>query len=186
MYDEACQTYVDLGLLPRYLCGPSRPDHFRGVATVVTKLFNIVRPHVAVFGEKDYQQLAIIRRMVKDLNVDIEILGVPTVRENDGLAMSSRNAYLSQDERPSALSLFLALEAAKKRVEEGVRDGEQITREASALILSHPHTTIDYVSLCDPESLENVNRIDGPTLMALAVWVGKTRLIDNAMLMPRS
>jgi pantoate--beta-alanine ligase len=166
MYDKAFQTHVDLEMLPRHLCGPSRPGHFRGVATVLTKLFNIVRPHVAIFGEKDYQQLAIIRRMVRDLSLNIRVIGVPTVRESDGLAMSSRNTYLSEDERRSAQSLFHSLKQAQESVAEGI------------------HVKIDYVSICDPETLEDVDRVEGAALMALAVWVGKTRLIDNAILEP--
>ena len=184
MYDKAYQTYVDLEMLPRYLCGLSRPGHFRGVATVVTKLFNIVRPHVAIFGEKDYQQLVIIRRMVRDLRLDIRIIGVPIVREPDGLAMSSRNTYLSEDERRSALSLLQSLQQAHKNVAQGISDARQLIHEASELIRSYPYTKIDYVSVCDPETLENVSRVEGPTLMALAVWVGKTRLIDNMILKP--
>ncbi len=182
MYDKAYQTYVDLEMLPQYLCGPSRPGHFRGVATVVAKLFNIVRPHVAIFGEKDYQQFVIIRRMVRDLHLDIRIIGVPIVREPDGLAMSSRNTYLSEDERRSALSLLQALQQAHKNVAQGIRDAGQLIHEASELIRSYPYTKIDYVAVCDPETLENVSRVEGPTLMALAVWVGKTRLIDNTIL----
>ena len=184
MYDKAFQTHVDLEMLPRHLCGPSRPGHFRGVATVVTKLFNIVRPHVAIFGEKDYQQLAIIRRMVRDLSLNIRVIGVPTVRESDGLAMSSRNTYLSEDERRSARSLFHSLKQAQESVAEGMRDAERLIRGASGLIGSHPHVKIDYVSICDPETLEDVDRVEGTALMALAVWVGKTRLIDNAILKP--
>ena len=184
MYDKAYQSYVDLEMLPRYLCGLSRPSHFRGVATVVTKLFNIVRPHVAILGEKDYQQLIIIRRMVRDLNFDIRIIGVPIVREPDGLAMSSRNTYLSEDERRSALSLLQSLQQAQRSLAQGTRDAGQLIHEASELICSYPHTKIDYVAVCDPKTLENVNRVEGPTLMALAVWVGKTRLIDNAILKP--
>jgi pantoate--beta-alanine ligase len=184
MYDKAYQTYVDLDMLPKYLCGLSRPSHFRGVVTVVTKLFNIVRPDVAIFGQKDYQQLVIIRRMVRDLNFDIRIIGVPIVRESDGLAMSSRNTYLSEDERRSALSLVQSLQQAQSSVAQGIRDARQLVHAASELICSYPYTKIDYVSVCDPETLEDVNRIDGPTLMALAVRVGKTRLIDNTILKP--
>lgn len=184
MYEQAYQTYVDLEVLSQYLCGPSRPSHFRGVASVVTKLFNIVKPHVAIFGEKDYQQLTIIRRMVQDLNFDIRIIGVPIVREPDGLAMSSRNTYLSEDERRSALSLFQSLKQAEESVAKDTRDAGELIRAASGLILSYPHTKIDYVSVCDPETLEDVDRVEGPTLMALAVWVGKTRLIDNVILKP--
>ncbi len=184
MYEEGFQTHVDLELLPRHLCGPSRLNHFRGVATVVAKLFNIVRPQVAIFGEKDYQQLAIIRRMVRDLNFNTRIIGVPTVREPDGLAMSSRNIYLSEDERRSALSLSESLQQAQKAVAEGISDSADLTRSTSGLIGSYPHTRIDYVVLCDPDTLEDVDRVDGPTLMALAVRVGETRLIDNAILKP--
>ena len=184
MYDKAYQTYVDLEALPRYLCGPSRPGHFRGVATVVTKLFNIVKPHVAIFGKKDYQQLVIIRRMARDLQFDIRIIGVPIMREADGLAMSSRNTYLSEDERRSALSLFQSLQHARETVAQGIRDAKQLIDGTSGLIHSCPYTKIDYVAVCDPETLEDVDRLEGPTLMALAVWVGKTRLIDNAILKP--
>jgi pantoate--beta-alanine ligase len=182
MYGKDYQTYVDLDVLPKRLCGLSRPGHFRGVATVVTKLFNIVKPQTSLFGEKDYQQLAIIRRMVQDLNMGVKILGVPTVRETDGLAMSSRNAYLSSKERPSALSLFQSLQLAQKRVAEGVKEASQILKEVSEFIASHPHTKEDYVVLCDPESLAEVQHIDKPCLLALAIRVGKTRLIDNAIL----
>ena len=184
MYEEGFQTYVDLGLLPRYLCGPSRPNHFRGVATVVAKLFNVVRPQIAMFGEKDYQQLAVIRRMVRDLNFGIRIIGVPTVREPDGLAMSSRNTYLSEDERHSSLSLFASLQRAQQAVREGERDPQTLIRSTSEFISSHRFTNIDYVAVCDPDTLESVNRIDKPALMALAVWVGDTRLIDNIILRP--
>ena len=184
MYDEAYQTYIDLEALSRHLCGPSRPGHFRGVATVVTKLFNIVKPHVAIFGEKDYQQLLIIRRMVHDLQFDIRIIGVPIVREADGLAMSSRNTHLCEAERRSALSLFMCLQQARDTVAQGVKDAGQLVYEASELIRSYPYTKIDYVTLSDPETLEEVDAVERPTLMALAVWVGKTRLIDNAILKP--
>lgn len=184
MYDNAFQTYIDLEMLSRYLCGTSRPGHFRGVATVVTKLFNIIKPHAAVFGEKDYQQLVVIRRMVRDLNLDIKIIAIPTVRESDGLAMSSRNTYLSEDERHSALSLFQALKKGQGSAAQGIKDAKQLIREASELIRAYPYTKIDYVAVCDPETLEDVDLVDRPALMALAVWVGKTRLIDNMILKP--
>jgi len=182
MYAKGYQTFVNLETLPLALCGLSRPGHFRGVATVVTKLFHIVKPQVAVFGEKDYQQLAVVRRLVEDLSFDIRIIGVPTVREKDGLAMSSRNTYLSGGERPSALSLFQALQLARERVRQGITDAKALIEEVSGLILSYPLTKIDYVALCDPETLEDVKRVDELSVMALAVWVGKTRLIDNAVL----
>ena len=184
MYDNAFQTYIDLEMLPGYLCGTSRPGHFRGVATVVTKLFNIIKPHAAVFGEKDYQQLVVIRRMVRDLNLDIKIIAIPTVRESDGLAMSSRNTYLSEDERRSSLSLFQALKKGQGSAAQGIKDAKQLIREASELIRAYPYTKIDYVAVCDPETLEDVDLVDRPALMALAVWVGKTRLIDNMILKP--
>ncbi|MGA9479493.1 MAG: pantoate--beta-alanine ligase, partial [Desulfobacterales bacterium] len=182
LYPDGYQSYVKLEHLPHHLCGLSRPVFFTGVATVVCKLFNIVRPHTAVFGEKDYQQLLIIRRMVQDLNINTEIIGVPIVREKDGLAMSSRNAYLTSDQRPAALTLYRSLVQARKRVETGERNAARILKEARDLISAQPETDIDYLSICDPETLIDVERIDRTALMALAVKVGKTRLIDNTIL----
>jgi pantoate--beta-alanine ligase len=182
LYPDGYQSYVKLEHLPHHLCGLSRPVFFTGVATVVCKLFNIVRPHTAVFGEKDYQQLLIIRRMVKDLNINTEIIGAPIVREKDGLAMSSRNAYLTSDQRPAALTLYRSLVQARKRVETGERNAARILKEAHGLISAQPETDIDYLSICDPETLIDVERIDRTALMALAVKVGKTRLIDNTIL----
>ncbi|MGD8676301.1 MAG: pantoate--beta-alanine ligase [Desulfobacterales bacterium] len=182
LYPDGYQSYVKLERLPHHLCGLSRPVFFTGIATVVSKLFNIVRPHIAVFGEKDYQQLLIIRRMVKDLNFNTEIISGPIVREKDGLAMSSRNAYLTPDQRPAALTLYRSLVQARKRVETGERDAARILKEARDLITAQPETDIDYLSICDPETLIDVARIDRPVLMALAVKVGKTRLIDNTIL----
>lgn len=184
MYTKGHETYVEQERLPRDLCGLSRPGHFRGVATVVTKLFNIVRPQAALFGEKDYQQMAVIRRLVKDLNMDVRIIGVPTVRETDGLAMSSRNAYLSSEQRQSALSLFQSLQLAQKRVTGGMKDTKALVEDISSFIRSFPHTTIDYVAFRDPETLEEIHAVNHRSLLALAVWVGKTRLIDNAILTP--
>ena len=184
LYPENFQTYVSLEKLPGKLCGLSRPIFFRGVATVVSKLFHIVRPHVAVFGKKDYQQLMVIRRMVEDMNMDIEIVGGETVREDDGLAMSSRNAYLSEDQRPSALSLSRALQKAREMVASGETDAGKVAAEAERFISSFPGTDIDYVAICDPETLEDMSAIDRPALMALAVKVGSTRLIDNSILRP--
>ena len=186
LYPDGYQSYVKLEHLPHHLCGLSRPVFFTGVATVVCKLFNIVRPHIAVFGEKDYQQLLIIRRMVQDLNFNTEIIGAPIVREKDGLAMSSRNAYLTPDQRPAALALYRTLVQARKRVETGERNAARILKEARDLISAQPETDIDYLSICDPETLTDVERIDRPALMALAVKVGKTRLIDNTILAPSS
>ncbi len=182
LYPDGFQSYVKLEHLPHHLCGLSRPVFFTGVATVVSKLFNIVRPHVAVFGEKDYQQLLVIRRMVQDLNFNTEIIGAPIVREKDGLAMSSRNAYLTSEQRPAALTLYHSLVQARKRVETGERDAARILKEARDLIAAQPETDIDYLSICDPETLIDVERIDRQALMALAVKVGKTRLIDNTIL----
>jgi len=182
LHTEDFQTYVTLEKLPNHLCGLSRPIHFRGVATVVTKLFNIVKPHVAVFGQKDYQQLTIIRQMVRDLDFDIEIIGGPIIREPNGLAMSSRNSYLSSDQRDSALSLYKSLIKAQSLVENGIKNAAKIIDETSALIKSHPETKIDYITICNPETLVDIQTIDSPALMALAVKVGKTRLIDNIIL----
>jgi len=186
LYPQHFQTYVSLEKLPEHLCGLSRPTFFKGVATVVTKLFNIVRPHIAVFGEKDFQQLAVIRRMVRDLNMDIEIIGGPIIREPDGLAMSSRNSYLTPDQRSSALSLNQALQKARRMVEDGVRQSKQVITAVTELIRSNPETRIDYIAICDPETLDDINTMDRPVLMALAVYVGNTRLIDNSILVPEN
>ncbi len=183
MYPSGFETYVTLEKLPFHLCGLSRPGFFKGVATVVTKLFNIVRPHVAVFGEKDFQQLTVIRRLVRDLNLGIDIVGVPIVREPDGLAMSSRNKYLSSAQRPHALLLSRSLEAAEKAVKQGETDAGKIRELASDILAAGPEEMrVDYLSLCDPDTLDEVAVIQGPTLMAMAVWLGKTRLIDNRLL----
>ncbi len=182
IYRKGFQTYVSLKDLPAHLCGLSRPIHFRGVATVVAKLFNCVRPHVAVFGQKDYQQLLVIRRMALDLNFDIEIIGAPILREPDGLAMSSRNVYLTESQRKSARALNQALERARALVHSGITDAEQVIREAAEFIQSHPETEIDYIAITDPETLDDMTTIDRTALMALAVRVGKARLIDNRMI----
>jgi len=184
MYPEGFQTFVEVTELSRPLCGARRPGHFRGVCTVVLKLFNIVKPHLAIFGEKDYQQLKVIERMVRDLHLDIEIVPHPTVREPDGLAMSSRNTYLQPEERESALSLYRALELVRRRVSQGERRTKVLRREIEEFITSHPGTRIDYVEFRDPETLEEKAEVDGPTLLALAVFVGRARLIDNTILRP--
>ena len=184
IYPTGFQTRVTLEHLPQHLCGLSRPVFFSGVATVVTKLFHIVKPHLAVFGEKDYQQLLVIRRMVADMNLDVRIEAGPIVREEDGLAMSSRNAYLSNEERPAALSLYKALRQASRQVAEGERRSAMVLGKARELIESMPGTCIDYINICDPQSLEDVATIDRPARMALAVKVGRTRLIDNLLLVP--
>ncbi len=184
MYPENYQTSVQLATLPNHLCGLSRPVFFTGVATVVAKLFNMVKPHVAVFGEKDYQQLLVIRRMVKDLNMDIEIVGSPLIREPDGLAMSSRNNYLTPQQRPAALSLYRALTNARQMIDSGIRESTRIISAAQKMIDAHAENEIDYISICDMQTLEGVETIDRPVLMALAVRVGGIRLIDNSILEP--
>ena len=185
MYPEGFQTYVDQSELPDHLCGLSRPGHFRGVLTVVAKLFNIIRPHIAVFGRKDYQQIAIVRQMVRDLNFDIEIESVPTVREADGLAMSSRNSRLEDGQREAALSLHQALQMAQELVLRGERRSERLIESAGAVIQKYPDASIDYIKICDAQTLNDAPVVDRPTLMALAVKVGEVRLIDHAILEPR-
>ncbi|MFH2011421.1 MAG: pantoate--beta-alanine ligase [Pseudomonadota bacterium] len=179
MYPKNYQTYVNVEYVTRNLCGASRPTHFRGVTTVVAKLFNIIKPHIAIFGEKDFQQLVTIRQMVKDLNFDIEIVGVPTVREKDGLAMSSRNTYLTQKERKAALSLSQAISNAMEIFRSGERKSENILHEVKKRIESESLTDIDYVHICDSQTLDYIKEIDRDSVMAMAVKVGKTRLIDN-------
>ncbi len=182
MYPEGYQTFVSVEELSRGLCGASRPGHFRGVATVVLKLFNLIQPHLAVFGEKDYQQLAVIKRLVLDLNLPVEVVGRPIVREADGLAMSSRNTYLSPEERRSALCLFQALTAARQAAASGETDAAKILAGVTNLISSTPHTRLDYAAVVDPDTLQEVNPIQGSARLALAAWVGNTRLIDNMLL----
>lgn len=182
MYPGGYQTYVDVEQVTKNLCGMSRPGHFRGVTTICCKLFNIVKPHSAIFGKKDFQQLAAIKRMVADLNLDLEIVGLPTYRELDGLAMSSRNVYLSKEERSSALALVGALKLAQKLYAEGERNAVKIIKQAEKVIKNEPFTNIDYIKICDTATLEDVNEIKNEVVMALAVKVGKTRLIDNSVL----
>jgi pantoate--beta-alanine ligase len=182
MYRPGSQTFVEVRELQKPLCGASRPGHFAGVATVVTKLFHITQPHLAVFGEKDYQQLAIIRRMVRDLDFAIEIASVPIVREADGLAMSSRNAYLSPDQRRSALSLSIGLSAAEAAFARGERSADALIAAARAPITAAAGTRIDYLELRDAEELTPITRVERPAVLALAVFVGTTRLIDNRVL----
>ncbi len=186
MYPEGFQTTVHVARLTEHLCGPFRPGHFDGVTTVVAKLFHIVEPHVAVFGQKDYQQLTVITRMVRDLDMDVRIVGVPTIREPDGLAMSSRNTYLSPEERRSALSLSQSLEMAQEMVVGGERNARAIRSAVETHIRQAPGTRIEYVSLCHPATLEELETIEKETLLALAVFVGKARLIDNRILKTES
>ena len=180
MYPPGDSTFVDETELSRGLCGAQRPGHFRGVCTVVAKLFNIIRPHTAIFGEKDYQQLAIIRRMVRDLFFDLEIIGHPTVREADGLAMSSRNRYLDAAERKRAAAFPAALSAAAKE-----SDPAQIVAKATTLITEGTGSAPQYVALVDAETLAPVTVLDRPAVLAAAVKIGETRLIDNVRLAPR-
>ncbi len=184
MYPAGYATSVEVEELAETLCGPSRPGHFRGVATVVAKLFQAVRPHVALFGEKDFQQLAVIRRMAADLHFEIEIVGIPIVREKDGLAMSSRNMYLSADERKTALSLSRSLDIARRMIADGERDALAIVERLQKEIESAGPCTIDYVSVADPETMAYKATVDGPVLVALAVKVGRARLIDNTVVAP--
>lgn len=182
MYPGGFQTSIRVSNLALPLCGASRPGHFDGVATVVTKLFNIVQPDVALLGKKDFQQLAIIRRMTLDLSLPVEIVGMPIVREADGLAMSSRNAYLSPDERRSALCLSRAIRLARERYNAGEHNAETLLTAAQELIEAEPAALIDYLELRDADTLETVSTVSDSTLMALAVKIGATRLIDNTLL----
>jgi pantoate--beta-alanine ligase len=181
MYPEEPRTWVDVPALSEHLCGPGRPGHFRGVATVVMKLFQIVQPDRAYFGEKDAQQLAIIRRMVKDLDVPVTVVPVATVREPDGLAMSSRNRHLTPEERQRASVLSQALFAARDLVLQGERSAEVIRNSVAPLF---DGVQLEYFSIVDPDALTPVERIDGPVLIAGAIWLGSTRLIDNITVAP--
>ena len=182
MYPAGYQTWVDVERITLPLCGASRPGHFRGVTTVVTKLFNAVLPHVALFGKKDFQQLAVIRRMASDLNMAIEIVGMPIVREADGLAMSSRNAYLSSDERQSALCLSRAINQAREQYRQETTEVAALRAGVLSLIGAEPRAVIDYAEFRDGGTLEEVTTAGDDTLLALAVKIGKTRLIDNCIL----
>jgi len=179
MYPPEFSSWVDVEKVTERLEGASRPGHFRGVATVVAKLFNIVQPTRAYFGQKDAQQAAVIKRMVADLNLGMEIVVVSTVRESDGLAMSSRNVYLSPEERQAAIILFRALTLARQLRQGGEKDAEKIRRQMASLIKKEPLAQIDYVSIADAGTLEELDLVDRPALASLAVKVGKTRLIDN-------
>mgnify|MGYP003956565601 CR=1 FL=1 len=184
LYPDGFQTTVQPGALALSLCGASRPGHFDGVATVVLKLFNIVSPDVAVFGRKDYQQLQILRRMGRDLDLPVEILGMPIVREVDGIAMSSRNAYLSPAERLQAQVLHQALDRVEASVAGGERSTDALVQLACSLVSAQPLAEIDYVELVDAESLPPTRELSSPALLALAVRFGGTRLIDNRVLVP--
>ena len=182
MYAAGAETIVDVGPITERLEGAHRPGHFRGVATVVLKLFNIFKPTRAYFGRKDAQQIVVIRRMVRDLDVDVDIVAVDTVREPDGLALSSRNAYLSPTERQAALCLSSALNLAREMWTRGTRDADYIRRRMLDIIAEEELAKPDYVSIAHPETLEELERIQGPALVSMAVRIGRTRLIDNVTL----
>jgi pantoate--beta-alanine ligase len=179
MYSPDFCSFVDMTGLTEGLCGSSRPVHFRGVCTVVSKLFNIVQPDRAYFGQKDAQQLAVIRRMVRDLNIDVQVIGCPIIREQDGLAKSSRNSYLNREERQAALCLHAAIQSGQQLIQNGAKDCQKIITQMSALINQQPLAKIDYISIVDAETLIPVEQITRSVLCAMAVYIGKTRLIDN-------
>jgi pantoate--beta-alanine ligase len=182
IYSPGNQTYVEVKQLSNVLCGVQRPGHFEGVATVVTKLFNVVRPDVAIFGEKDYQQLQIIRRLVRDLLMDIEIVAHPIVRESDGVAMSSRNAYLNIEQKKAARCLSRSLHRAECLVRQGEAAAKTISQAVVAELHDEPLAVLEYVAICDVETLEPLEQIHNSALLALAVTIGKARLIDNKIL----
>lgn len=182
MYTKDFSSFVDMNTLTKGLCGKTRPIHFRGVCTVVSKLFNIVTPDRAYFGQKDAQQLAVIRHMVSDLNFDIEIVGCPIIREEDGLAKSSRNTYLNQEERRAATVLNRSLQAAEEALKNGEKNTAELTNIIRSVLETEPMAKIDYVEIVDWNTLEAVEQAEGSILMAIAVYIGKTRLIDNRIL----
>lgn len=182
MYPPGFDGWVDMGRIAQRLEGASRPGHFRGVATVVAKLFNIVQPTKAYFGQKDAQQTIVIKKMVADLNMNLKVIIVPTVREGDGLAISSRNAYLNPEERQAATVLYRSLCLSQRLWAEGEKEAGEIREQMTALIQSEPLASIDYVSITEPETLEEMVVVKAPTLASLAVRIGKTRLIDNVVL----
>lgn len=184
MYPGGFSTLINVGLIGEKLCGASRPGHFSGVATVVAKLFNIVMPHRAYFGQKDFQQTVVIKKLARELNFDIDIAVGPTVREADGLAMSSRNSYLSPAERKAALVLHEALKRGKSFIDSGVKEVSFIKESLADLINSEPLAAIDYIEVVEPESLEKIDPVKLPAVLCLAVKIGATRLIDNMVFNP--
>jgi len=182
MYPVKFDSWVEVGKITERLEGAARPGHFRGVTTVVAKLFNIVQPTRAYFGQKDAQQAIVIKKMVSDLNMNLEIVTLPTVREPDGLAMSSRNTYLNPEQRQAATVLYRALSLAQELWAQGERDAEKLRREMTALIQKEPLADIDYISIADAETLEELDRVKPPALVSMAVEIGNTRLIDNIVL----
>ena len=181
MYPRRQRSFVEVEALTDHLCGKFRPGHFRGVATVVAKLFHIVEPQRAYFGEKDAQQLAVIRRMAVDLNMPLSIVEVPTVRENDGLAVSSRNVYLDVEQRRSAAALYQSLTAARELVAQGEREAAAIKRGGLEVLARQPAVRVEYFEVVDSDEMQPVERVEGPVRVAAAVWVGSTRLIDNVL-----
>ena len=179
MYHSNFSSYVDMSVLTEELCGLSRPVHFRGVCTVVNKLFNIVQPDRAYFGQKDAQQLAIIKHMVDDLNMNVEVIGCPIIREEDGLAKSSRNTYLSEEERKAALVLSKSIALGRKMVEDGETSTKAVTDAMKAFIEKEPLARIEYVKAVDGLTIRQIEKVKKPMLVAIAVYIGKTRLIDN-------
>ncbi|MEK7279694.1 MAG: pantoate--beta-alanine ligase [Nitrospirota bacterium] len=179
IYPKGHRTYVDVEGLSDKLCGRSRPKHFRGVATIVTKLFNIIRPDNAFFGQKDYQQALIIRQLAIDLNLGVDIIVMPTIRETDGLAMSSRNAYLNPVEREAATIVYRSLGLAEEMIRSGEISAKEVKARVQAFINIEASIKIEYISISDPGNLEDIEVIAGDVLVAIAVWIGKTRLIDN-------
>jgi pantoate--beta-alanine ligase len=184
MYPEAPLTSVEVARVSETLCGEFRPGHFRGVATVVLKLFNIIQPSRAYFGEKDAQQLAVIRRMVRDLSLPLEIVPVPTLRESDGLAMSSRNKHLSPEERATAPIVFQSLLAAQQLIAQGSTDPAEIRAASLAVLAQQPAARAEYLEVVDPDDMQPVQSVTGPVRVAAAVWLGSTRLIDNMLCQP--
>jgi pantoate--beta-alanine ligase len=182
MFPSGYKSYVEVEDLSKRLCGRSRPGHFRGVATVVLKLLNIAEPALAIFGEKDYQQLTVIKKMVKDLDMQTEIVGRPTVRDKDGLAMSTRNGYLTADQRAAALAVPRAIEVAEKLAAAGERNSSVIISNLREVIRAQSGVDIDYIAVCHPETLADLEAVEARTLVAVAVRVGKARLIDNILL----
>jgi pantoate--beta-alanine ligase len=179
IYPESYDTYVEVNNLTRVLEGEARPHHFKGVTTIVAKLFNIVQPDLAVFGQKDFQQAVVIKKMVKDLNFPVRIIVAPTVREKSGLAMSSRNLYLSDEEKKQAVVLYQSLNLAKRMIESGEGNSQKIKDKMRELILKRPRAKIDYIAISDSETLEPLKSLKGDVLISLAARIGNTRLIDN-------
>lgn len=182
MFPPGHRTHVEVEDLSGRLCGRARPTHFRGVATVVAKLLAIAQPHHAWFGQKDYQQLLIVRKMARDLNLEVEVFDVPTVRDADGLALSSRNAYLTPEQRPAALSLQQALQVARRIIAKGERSAAKIISNLREVIRAQPGADVEYITICHPETLHDLEAVEVRTLVALAVRVGRARLIDNALI----